>query len=557
MLRSRRLPVLSAVLLAFALVAPVSAASPHTSGGSLHPTGFIPTKVSTKGVTPSGQRLMAALQTYPASVDLSQWDPPVGNQGQVGSCTSWASGYYMRYWLRNHALGETTLFAPMYLYAQISHGVDAGSSFPSNFNIMDSQGIAPMSTYTWGNYDYTDQPTTSDTASAAPYHASSYTMLFSGSSSSNQTALEAALAAGSPVMVAIPVYPEFDYVSSANGWLVNPPTAGEVSRGGHALFSPRYDANGIWIENSWGTGWGNAGWAELSWAFINQYAYEGWTLSSSTTDVAPGTTVVNSFSPASGPVGTSVTINGLAFTGATAVSFNGTPATFSVTNDTTIQATVPAGATSGTIAVTGATSTGTSTTGFTVTLPTTTLKYTGSTSAVPSAAITLSATLTNASASPLAGKTVNFSLNGSSYSATTNASGVASTSAFAPATAATYSVGVSFAGDGVNAASSTSGTLKVAKATSTVKYTGPTSMARNSSQTLSATVKSSAGVAIVGVTVTFTLGGKTYTGVTNASGVATATATAPSTKGNQKLTASWTGNGSYSGASVTATIRVS
>ena len=42
----------------------------------------------------------------------------------------------------------------------------------------------------------------------------------------------------------------------------------------------------------------------------------------------------------SGPVGTSVSVTGLAFTGATQVTFNGTPATFSVVNDTTITAVV-------------------------------------------------------------------------------------------------------------------------------------------------------------------------------------------------------------------------
>jgi hypothetical protein len=536
---------------------PASAASPH-KGNGLHPTGFVRTPGVSQGITKKGQQLMALTPTYPTSVDMTQWNPPVGDQGQVGSCTSWATGYYSRYWLRNHALGDTTTYAPMFLYAQISKGVDAGSSFPSNFQIMDAQGITPMSSYSHGNYDYTDQPTSADIAAAAPYKETTYSMIFSGSSSSNQDAVMAAMANGNPVMVAIPVYPEFDYVSSANGWLVNPPTAGEVSRGGHALFSSKYDANGIWIENSWGTGWGNAGWAELSWAFIDQYAYEGWTASSSTVDVASGTTVVSSFSPISGPVGTSVTISGLAFTGATAVSFNGTPATFSVTNDNTISATVPAGATSGVISVTGAQSTGTGTSSFTVTLPTTTLTYNGTTSAVPGAPITLSATLKNASAAPIVGATVNFTLNGGGgYSGVTNASGVATANATAPSTIGSYPIGASFAGDGVNAASSTSATLKVAKATSTVKYTGSTSALRNGTLAVSATVKSSTGAAIQGAVVTFSFGGKTVQATTGANGVASTTIVAPSSKGNVKMTVSWPGNSDYAGASTTATIRVS
>jgi len=85
-----------------------------------------------------------------------------------------------------------------------------------------------------------------------------------------------------------------------------------------------------------------------------------------TVTVAPPT--ITGFSPASGPVGTSVTVNGTALTGATAVKFNGTAATtFTVVLATQINATVPTGATSGPISVTTPGGTATSTAGFTVT----------------------------------------------------------------------------------------------------------------------------------------------------------------------------------------------
>jgi hypothetical protein len=77
---------------------------------------------------------------------------------------------------------------------------------------------------------------------------------------------------------------------------------------------------------------------------------------------------VTSFTPTSGPVGTSVTITGTNFTGATAVKFNGTAATtFTVNSSTQITATVPSAATSGTISVTTPSGTGTSSGSFTVT----------------------------------------------------------------------------------------------------------------------------------------------------------------------------------------------
>jgi hypothetical protein len=76
---------------------------------------------------------------------------------------------------------------------------------------------------------------------------------------------------------------------------------------------------------------------------------------------------VTSFAPTSGTAGTSVTVTGSNFTGATTVAFNGTAATFSVDSASQITATVPAGATSGPISVTTGGGTGPSASSFTVT----------------------------------------------------------------------------------------------------------------------------------------------------------------------------------------------
>jgi len=86
--------------------------------------------------------------------------------------------------------------------------------------------------------------------------------------------------------------------------------------------------------------------------------------------VAPLAPTISSFTPASGLVGTSVTINGTNFSNASTVSFNGTAATaVTFVTDAQLTATVPTGATTGPIAVTTAGGTATSAASFTVLVP--------------------------------------------------------------------------------------------------------------------------------------------------------------------------------------------
>ena len=76
---------------------------------------------------------------------------------------------------------------------------------------------------------------------------------------------------------------------------------------------------------------------------------------------------LTSFAPGFGQAGASVTLSGSQFTGASSVTFNGSPASFTVNNDTTITATVPLTATSGVITVVAPAGTVSSTVPFVLT----------------------------------------------------------------------------------------------------------------------------------------------------------------------------------------------
>jgi len=83
------------------------------------------------------------------------------------------------------------------------------------------------------------------------------------------------------------------------------------------------------------------------------------------TGVAPA---ISSFTPTSGPVGTTIDILGANLAGATSVTFNGTAAGFTVDSDLEIHATVPDASTTGPLSVTTPSGTGTASSSFIVTL---------------------------------------------------------------------------------------------------------------------------------------------------------------------------------------------
>jgi len=87
-----------------------------------------------------------------------------------------------------------------------------------------------------------------------------------------------------------------------------------------------------------------------------------------TVTTAPSAPTISSINPTSGRVGTSVTIDGSQFTGATLVAFGGgASATFHIVNDGQITATVPSGAKNGPVSVTTPAGSATSSQTFRVT----------------------------------------------------------------------------------------------------------------------------------------------------------------------------------------------
>lgn len=243
--------------------------------------------------------LGTAATSLPTSADLSQYNPPVENQGDVASCVAWVTAYYMRGWYARRdgyypggGPDGGGGFAPMYVYSQIVKGQNTGTTFSATLDLEVAQGMDTRADYTPGDTNYTTQPTAAQQATAATYKLAGYDTLFVGANQgpAAQQAIETRIAGGDPVGIGLPVYDNFWNADSTH-YYVDTANMG-ANHGNHAVVASKYDANGLWVENQWGTGWGLNGWVELSWSYVNQYVWQAVTIHPAPVSAAPSATPV-------------------------------------------------------------------------------------------------------------------------------------------------------------------------------------------------------------------------------------------------------------------------
>jgi hypothetical protein len=189
----------------------------------------------------------------------------------------------------------------------------------------------------------------------------------------------------------------------------------------------------------------------------------------------------------------------------------------------------------------------------------TTITYTGATTTDYHDPATVSAKLTDTTTStPIAGKSLTFTLNGSeTCSGMTNSMGIASCQITPNEPAGSYSLVVGFAMDTKYASSSKTVPFIVTKEQTATTYTGPTGPILNGSTvTLSGVLKEDGVTPIAGRTLTLKLGTQSCTGTTNASGSASCNVTVAQPLGASTAQAIFAGDAYYLGSSDSKAILV-
>jgi autotransporter-associated beta strand protein len=215
----------------------------------------------------------------------------------------------------------------MYTYSQIhvDNTFGGGGSSPADaLYVAYTQGNDTMSHYTpTDTADFRTTPDASERASAANYKALPPPAALwahtngSGEGVIAEDLIKNALAGNQPVALGMHLRDGFYAMNNPGIFYDTDVTTSYLDRvtgkeRNHEVLALGYDQAGVWIQNSWGTGFGQGGFAELSWQVIDTDVYDARTMSGfaagSTADTTPPSVTAPVETIVGGTVGTGVPV---------------------------------------------------------------------------------------------------------------------------------------------------------------------------------------------------------------------------------------------------------
>jgi C1A family cysteine protease len=228
----------------------------------------------------------------PSMVDLRPLCSPVFDQGQIGSCTANAlAGAYEFLELKDLKAKTpgTEEFDPskfynasrlfVYYFERFLEGdvdQDGGAEIRDGIKVLNTYGVPEEAVWPYDQSLLFQQPDNEAVVQATSHKISTYQAL-------KTSDIKEVLSSGYPVAFGISVYESFESPQVAQTGMVPVPGPDEQMIGGHAILAVGYDDSlGAYImRNSWGAGWGLAGYFYLPYDYVNNpgLASDFWTMS--------------------------------------------------------------------------------------------------------------------------------------------------------------------------------------------------------------------------------------------------------------------------------------
>ena len=224
--------------------------------------------------------------TLPAKADITDKFPPIGDQGNYGTCVAWAVGYNMKTViagiknnLSTSQLADTRhQYSPKYLFTALPDNVKGadcnGTNFDAALEALQSRGITTMQSVPYTNLGSCSQATLQDSWNS---EASQYRIKYWRRVQGNVQSIKENISNNIPVVFGAELGDNFmswrgdGVISSAT---VKDPNA---MHGRHAMIIAGYDDNkgpngAFKVVNSWNTTWGNQGtiWIDYNY-FMNDF----------------------------------------------------------------------------------------------------------------------------------------------------------------------------------------------------------------------------------------------------------------------------------------------
>ena len=205
----------------------------------------------------------------PSFIDISVDVPRPGDQGSQGSCVGWAVAYTLKTYHERIERGwpltdNRHVMSPAYVYNQIKQP-GGGAFYADAFRLLAHQGVSSWAAMPYDWRDDRSQPSAGARAEAADYKIADWGTVLRNTHAVFVQEVKRHLAAGTPVLIAVPVHPDFEYLSESNP--VYDDGTG-TKRGYHAVVIVGYDdrRSAFKVANSWGTEWGIGGYGWIDYA---------------------------------------------------------------------------------------------------------------------------------------------------------------------------------------------------------------------------------------------------------------------------------------------------